>query len=231
MRSLTPPLRTSILGIALAAAAASVALAQVPAFTVDTANPKAGTPVHFHDASTGSPIAWMWRFGDPASGSANSSMEQNPVHTFSHSGVFPVTLQVTGGGGPLTQPVSVEPAAAGTGCQQGAGFLCLNGGRFQVNANWTKSDGTSGAGTAVSLTDDSGYFWFFNDANIEMVVKVLSGCGINNAYWVFAAGLTNVQVNWQVVDTQNQITYTQTNPQTVPFAPVQATDAFPSSCP
>jgi len=24
-----------------------------------------------------------------------------------------------------------------------------------------------------------------------MVVKVLNGCGLNNAYWVFAAGLTN----------------------------------------
>ena len=131
---------------------------------------------------------------------------------------------------PALATAQTAPATT-AGCQQGAGFLCLNGGRFQVNANWTNPDGTNGAGTAVSLTDDSGYFWFFNAANIEMVVKVLNGCGINNAYWVFAAGLTNVQVNWQVVDTQNNVTYTQVNPQGTAFAPIQATNAFPTSCP
>ena len=124
------------------------------------------------------------------------------------------------------------PSAPTTsGCQQGAAFLCLNGGRFQVTANWKAPDGTTGAGNAVFLTDDSGYFWFFNDSNTEMVVKVLNGCGLNNSYWVFAAGLTNVQVNWQVLDTQTNVTYPQVNPQGIAFAPVQATTAFPTSCP
>jgi hypothetical protein len=126
---------------------------------------------------------------------------------------------------------AAQTAPATAGCQQGAGFLCLNGGRFQVNANWTNPDGTNGAGTAVSLTDDSGYFWFFNAANIEIVVKVLNGCAINNAYWVFAAGLTNVQVNWQVLDTQTGVSFTQVNPQGTAFAPIQSTTAFPTSCP
>jgi hypothetical protein len=137
--------------------------------------------------------------------------------------------QTVPGAAPVSQTVTV---AAGTGsCQQGAGFLCLGGGRFQVNANWVNPDGTSGAGTAVSLTDDSGYFWFFDASNIEMVVKVLNGCAIDNAYWVFAAGLTNVEVNWQVVDTKTGASYVQVNPQGTAFAPVQATNAFPTSCP
>jgi hypothetical protein len=109
--------------------------------------------------------------------------------------------------------------------------LCMNNGRFSVSADWTKTDGTSGHGTAVVLTDDTGYFWFFDSTNTEMVVKVLNGCAINSAYWVFAAGLTNVQVNWEVLDTKTGAAYPQVNSQGTPFAPIQATNAFPSSCP
>ena len=94
-----------------------------------------------------------------------------------------------------------------------------------------RRDGTSGAGNAVQRTDNSGYFWFFDPTNIEMVVKVLNGCSINNAYWVFAAGLTNVQVNWQVLDTTTGVTYTNSNTLNTPFAQVEATDAFTTSCP
>jgi hypothetical protein len=48
---------------------------------------------------------------------------------------------------------------------------------------------------------------------------------------VFAAGLTNVQVIWSVTDTTTGSIYAQENPQGTPFKPVQATDAFLSSCP
>jgi streptogramin lyase len=117
-------------------------------------------------------------------------------------------------------------------CTPDAHTLCLNNGRFSVAASFqaTPTDPVSMA-TAVTLTGDSGYFWFFVPSNIEMAVKVLNGCSVNNAYWVFAAGLTNVQVNWQVVDTTNNVTYTQVNQQGTAFAPIQATNAFPTSCP
>ena len=36
--------------------------------------------------------------------------------------------------------------------------------------------------------------WFFQAENVEAVVKVLNGCGINDRYWVFAGGLTDVKV-------------------------------------
>ena len=53
----------------------------------------------------------------------------------------------------------------------------------------------------MKLTDDSGYLWFFDADNIELIVKVLDGCGVNNRYWVFAGGLTNVEVDIIVTDT------------------------------
>ena len=43
---------------------------------------------------------------------------------------------------------------------------------------WTTPNGDSGPGMGVALTGDSGYFWFFNAANIELVVKVLDACAI-----------------------------------------------------
>ncbi len=109
--------------------------------------------------------------------------------------------------------------------------LCLNDGRFAVTASWATTDGASGTGNAVKLTDDSGYFWFFDASNIEVVTKVLNGCANNNAYWVFAAGLTNVEVRLTVTDLARQTSFTRDNPQGTPFVPIQETTAFPTSCP
>ena len=109
--------------------------------------------------------------------------------------------------------------------------LCLNNGRFAVATRWRKTDGETGEGTGVKLTADSGYFWFFNSANIELVTKVLSACGGSfNRYWVFAAGLTNVEVTLSVRDTQSGELRTYTNPLGNAFAPVQDTNAF-ATCP
>jgi hypothetical protein len=88
-----------------------------------------------------------------------------------------------------------------TACAANATTLCLNGGRFRVTANWTASGRSTGHGHAAALTSNSGYFWFFDAANIETVVKVLDGCSANQHHWVFAAGLTNVEVTTTVTDT------------------------------
>ncbi|HNZ96420.1 MAG TPA: hypothetical protein PKM64_04410, partial [Thermoanaerobaculia bacterium] len=42
--------------------------------------------------------------------------------------------------------------------------------------------------------------WFFDAANLEMLVKVLDGCGINGHYWVFAAAATDVEYELTVRD-------------------------------
>ena len=111
-------------------------------------------------------------------------------------------------------------------CVADATTLCLNGGRFRVGTQWGAADGSTGHGHAVNLTANSGYFWFFDAANIEMVVKVLDGCSSNRNYWTFAAGLTNVFVTTTVTDTYSGATRTYTNQQGTPFAPIQDTAAF-----
>ena len=83
-------------------------------------------------------------------------------------------------------------------CAKDSHTLCLNGGRFSVSASFSEAPGALPVqATAVPLTNDTGYFWFFDPANVEMVAKVLPGCALNGEYWVFAGGLTNVGVEWR----------------------------------
>jgi plastocyanin len=204
----------------------------VASFSFTPGVPVMGTTVTFTDTSTGSPTSWAWNFGDPASGSSNTSTLQNPTHVFAAAGTYTVTETATNAGGSNTATKSVTVSAGGPSvCTPDATTLCLVGGRFMVQMVWTKPDNSSGDGNAVKLTDNSGYFWFFDPTNIEAVMKVLNGCAIDNAYWVFLAGLTNVQVATTVTDTQTGAVYTNTNPQGTAFAPVQATSALPTSCP
>jgi len=129
-----------------------------------------------------------------------------------------------------TFSVSQSGTGGGGSCTANSTTLCLNNGRFKVRTTWKKNDGSSGNGQAVSLTNDTGYFWFFNSANVEMVLKVLKGCGVNNRYWVYAGGLTNVKVTMTVTDTDNGTVKTYNNPQSTPFQPIQDTGAF-NTCP
>ncbi|MEI6455575.1 MAG: PKD domain-containing protein, partial [bacterium] len=77
------------------------------------------TPLQFTDLSQpnggGAIVAWDWNFGDPASGSNNTSNAKNPVHAFTSGGDFLVTLIVTNAAGCLDtvfppKTVTVNPA-------------------------------------------------------------------------------------------------------------------------
>ena len=102
--------------------------------------------------------------------------------------------------------------------------MCLND-RFAVSATWRTTSAT-GNGTAVKLTSDTGYFWFFGASNVEVVIKVLNACTLNSKYWVFAGGLTDVNVVLTVRDTKTGTTRTYTNPLGVAFQPIQDTSAL-----
>jgi hypothetical protein len=119
--------------------------------------------------------------------------------------------------------------AAQAACVPDATTLCLNAGRFQVRVAWTTSAGQAGAGQAVPITSDTGYFWFFSSNNVEMLIKVVAGCAFNNSYWVFAGGLTNVKADITVTDTFTGAVKKYSNPQGTAFQPIQDTSAF--ACP
>lgn len=128
-------------------------------------------------------------------------------------------IDVNGGGGnPL--------------CGSDAHTLCLNNNRFAVTAAWQASPlGPIGLASGARITDKTGYFWFVDPDNVELVVKVLDGCFEPfDAYWVFASGLTNLGVELTVTDTQTGAFKVYSNPIGTPFAPILDTGAL-RTCP
>ena len=121
-------------------------------------------------------------------------------------------------------------AISGPACPSDPHVLCLGDGRFSATASYApRGGGAAAPATAVTLTRDTGYFWFFDAANIELVTKVLDGCGADSRYWVFVAGLTDVGVDLTVTDLRTGASKTYSNAPGDPFRPVQDTAAFP--CP
>lgn len=121
-------------------------------------------------------------------------------------------------------------ARDGQTCVAGDSALCLNGSRFEVEVEWRASNGDVGFGRPMSLTGDTGYFWFFSANNLEMVIKVVDAC-FAGRYWVFAAGLTNVDVDIVVTDTQTLAAKRYHNPLDTDFLPIQDTEGFVCSQP
>jgi PKD repeat protein len=141
-----------------------------------SANPTTGVAplnVSFTDQSTNSPTAWSWDFGDPGSGSANTSSLQNPTHTFAAAGTYQVTLTPSNGAGtgtPVTHSISVSPSGGGGDpVFVGAGDIA-DCNRTQDEATATLLDGISGTvftagdnvyenGTATEFANCYGPTW------------------------------------------------------------------------
>lgn len=122
----------------------------------------------------------------------------------------------------------LTPVAAPGPCTADATTLCL-GGRFQVQARWS-TGAASGPAQVVSQSGDSGQLYFFDAGNTELTVKLLDACSLNDRYWFFASGLTNVEVRITVTDTQTGRVRQYFNPRGKAFAPVQDVSAF-ATCP
>ncbi len=108
--------------------------------------------------------------------------------------------------------------------------LCLNDERFRVQAVWSNDGVQDNTALAREIGPDAGLFGFFDRDNVDMLVKVLDGCGSNGHYWVFAAASTDLAYNITVVDTQTQETKSYTNNLGNPAPAVLDTTAF-ATCP
>lgn len=106
-------------------------------------------------------------------------------------------------------------------------FLCLGNDRFRAELTW-KANGTASAAQAVALSSDTGYFYFTDPANVELVVKVLDARTFNGFLWVFYGGLTNLEYTLTVTDTATGAVRSYTNP-SGRFASGGDTVAFPAA--
>jgi hypothetical protein len=115
-------------------------------------------------------------------------------------------------------------------CDPSSSTLCLAQGRFQVSIDWRSPQGNVGRGTVEPVSDRSGLVWFFNQTNVEMLVKVIDACRDFGSYWVFFAATTNVDFTMTVTDTATGIVKQYANPMGQAAAPVQDTFTF-QGCP
>ena len=174
-----------------------------------------GQPITF-TATEAHAQAWDWNFGD-----GDTASGQTVTHVFTRVGSPNVTVQVTGDG---TNTVGQNAGAAGFTVFDPTTLAVGTNGRYQIQVSWASAQqGKSGTGTAVTLTPDSGYFWFFNPANIEVIVKVLDACNVDGFTWVFAGGLTSLEVQITVTDTLTGATKTYDNSEGTAFRPIQDT--------
>lgn len=137
---------------------------------------------------------------------------------------------VSGFGGPyeIVTELITQPAPAP--CVPSATTLCIDDQpgdrRFAVTATF-ETGAASGQGGAIGLgslgVNQGGLFWFFSQANPELLVKVLNGCGLNDRFWVFLSGGTNVGVTVKIVDTVTGNSYMKVNPIGTPFPTIQDT--------
>jgi hypothetical protein len=108
-------------------------------------------------------------------------------------------------------PTTPGTLASSSSCVATSTALCLNANRFRVEVVWNAhSQGTSGAGNAVPLTDDAGYFWFFSSNNMELVIKILAGQF--NYFSVFYGALSNIEYTITVTDAVTGAVKTYFNP-------------------
>ena len=124
--------------------------------------------------------------------------------------------------------IKAELGAFRNDCEEDGTALCLTGGRFRVSATFHDHLGRDGVGQAVALTPESGTFWFFTSANVELIVKVVDACGHPDFrdFWVYASGLTDVEVELTVVDTWTGEIWERATDLGEPFPPILDSQAF-----
>jgi hypothetical protein len=113
---------------------------------------------------------------------------------------------------PKTPPVTATSTVAPGACVEDGKALCLVNNRYKVEVSW-KTGTQTGTGTAVTDSDNTGFFWFFGPENLELVVKVLDGTPVNGKAWVFYGSLSDIEYTVRVTDTVTGKVKTYRNPQ------------------
>jgi PKD repeat protein len=166
------------------------------------------SPVQFNSlsqAGSGAISNWDWNFGDPASGSVNSSTLQDPAHQYNSTVAYNVTLIVTNNGGckdTISKPVTVHPLTA-------------------VDFSWSSqcSGDTSHFVSTVSAGAVAGRIWDFGDGN--------SSTAINPDHIYATTGIYDVTLS--ITDTAGCMN-TKTHPVSISLPPVALFQVAQPNC-
>ena len=74
------------------------------------------------------------------------------------------------------------------------------GSRFEIRGEWTTAQGSTGPMRQAFYAGEAIGLYFFGRENVEIFVKILDGCAINDHHWLLVAGLTDVGVDLRIRD-------------------------------
>ncbi|MDE2849519.1 MAG: hypothetical protein OXP74_02750 [Acidobacteriota bacterium] len=96
------------------------------------------------------------------------------------------------------------------GCEPDAPALTLRGG-YTISMCYVTPKGEVGNAVDWELdSEQSALLYFFDRDNVEVLLKVLDGCGVNGHHWVFVAPVTDLAFNLIVESPEAQL-WTHTN--------------------
>ncbi|MDE4908394.1 PKD domain-containing protein [Methanogenium marinum] len=125
---------------------AAAAAVPVASFDYSPTTPAPGEQVTFTDQSSNSPTLWNWYFDD-----GGTSIEQNPLHTFTSEGTYTVSLSATNVGGTSNTYTSIITVSDQS-----------------LDADFDYSPSSPDAGESITFTDESdgeptSWDWDFDD--------------------------------------------------------------------
>lgn len=154
--------------------------------------------VQITDTQTGLVRVYHNRAGDVRGMADTSAFPNAPLPA--QPGPLPIREVRTLNPSPVAPVAETSPAQSPSTCVAGPNTLCLDN-RFQVEVTW-KNGSATGPGGVIPGLGSTGYFWFFDPENVELVVKVLDGTQLNDKFWVFYGSLSDVESWVKVTDTQ-----------------------------
>lgn len=180
-----------------------------------------------YGGSSGSPVTLAngqvvgQLLGGCPSGGANAA-DGCDVRVSTVDGAFATTYQS------ISQYLSPGNPTQPAACVASATQVCLLNNRFGVKVAF--NDGAAKTATAIKYTSDSGLFWFFDQANIEVLVKMIDACSFNQRFWVYSGGTTDLDVTITVTDSKTGQVKTYNNPRGTAFKTITDGGAF-ATCP
>jgi hypothetical protein len=180
-----------------------------------------------------------WADGEGGSKSFAVTIINDPTEEPAET--FTATLSNPTGGATIAangNVIDVIIAANDLGpCVPSGTTLCLpldgpHAGRFSVTLHYdsVRAGGVEGEGAVKDLDDlgitAGGVITMLDATNPEFLVKIINGCALTQAWWVFYSATTDLGFTMTVIDRDAAVTKTYTNPDLHAATPVQDTKAL-----